>query len=320
AVIPPEFNPGDTLQLQEQPGHIDVVRLPSLLETPEREPGATESTGMRSFATRFGAFLSVPLARDDEAYGTLSLYYFEPRPFSEDDIGLATTFARQAALAIENARLREQAGQAAAVEERQRLARELHDAVTQTLFSASLISEVIPALWDTNQDEAKRRLAQLRRLTRGALAEMRILLVELRPSALTEMPLADLLRQLVEAVSGSIRADVSFHVEGDCRPELTSDAQIAFYRVAQEALNNISKHAQAQQVNLTLRCHPNGEVQLEIRDDGLGFDPSTIPAGHLGVGIMLERAEAVAARLHVTSSPGNGTVVDLRWHKSGEGQ
>jgi signal transduction histidine kinase len=267
---------------------------------------------------RFGALLSVPLAGEGEAFGTLSLYYHDAREFSDDDISLATAFAGQAALAIENARLREQAGQAAAIEERQRLARELHDAVTQTLFSASLISEVIPDLWDTNPTEAKRRLEQLRKLTRGALAEMRILLVELRPSALTEMPLSDLLRQLVEAMSGTVRAEVDLHIEGDCRSALTPDAQIAFYRVAQEALNNISKHAQARHVNITLRCQLVGDVQLVIHDDGLGFDLAAIPAGHLGVGIMAERAEAVGAVLRVSSSPGNGTEVDIHFRKMGE--
>ena len=318
AALPPEQGKTIELELDERPTHIKVVRLPSLLENPEREPGSMQIAGMRSFAKRFGAFLSVPLAVEDEAFGTMSLYYFKTQAFSEYDIALATTFARQAALAIENARLREQARHAAAVEERQRLARELHDAVTQTLFSASLISEVIPDLWDTNPTEAKRRLEQLRRLTRGALAEMRILLVELRPSALTEMPLSGLLSQLIEAASGTMHAEIGLSVEGECRSALTPDAQIAFYRVAQEALNNISKHAQASHVSLTLRCQRNDEVRLVIRDDGRGFDQAAIPAGHLGVGIMAERAAAVCADLQVTSSPGNGTVVDIRWQPIGD--
>jgi signal transduction histidine kinase len=314
AVLPLELVPNDTLQLNEQANRIDILRLPSLLETPEREPGATETAGMRSFAERFGAFLSVPLALDEVSYGTLSLYYFEPRNFNDDDIALATAFARQAALAIENAQLREQAGKAAAVEERQRLARELHDAVTQTLFSASLISEVIPDLWERNPDEARRRLQQLRRLTRGALAEMRLLLVELRPSALTDMPLADLIRQLIDAASGSIRAEISLDVGGHYRTPLTPEAQIAFYRIAQEALNNIAKHSQARDVRVALECQGDS-VQMTIQDDGLGFDVAAIPGGHLGVGIMAERAEAVCAALDVASAPGEGTTITVRWPK-----
>lgn len=312
AVLPLEYLPNDTLQLNEQPNRIDIVRLPSLLENPQRDPGSTGEAGMRSFATRFGAFLSVPLALDDASYGTLSLYYFEPRNFTDDDIALASTFARQAALAIENAQLREQALKAATVEERQRLARELHDAVTQTLFSASLISEVIPDLWESNPDEAKRRLLQLRRLTRGALAEMRLLLVELRPSALTDMPLAELIRQLIDAASGSIRAEVTLDVGGHYRTPLTPDAQIAFYRIAQEALNNISKHAQARHVLVALQCSGD-TVQMTIQDDGRGFDITAIPAGHLGVGIMAERAEAICAALDVWSAPGEGTRITVTW-------
>jgi two-component system nitrate/nitrite sensor histidine kinase NarX len=312
AVLPLEYDVNDTLQLNEQSNRIDVVRLPSLLENPEREPGATQVAGMRSFAERFGAFLSVPLALEDTSYGTLSLYYFEPRDFNDDDIALASTFARQAALAIENAQLREQAGKAAAVEERQRLARELHDAVTQTLFSASLISEVIPDLWERNPDEARRRLQQLRRLTRGALAEMRLLLVELRPTALTDMPIADLLRQLIDATSGSIRAEMSLDVEGHYRTTLTPEAQIAFYRIAQEALNNVAKHSQAQTVRLALNCLDD-RIQMTIQDDGLGFDVTSIPAGHLGVGIMAERAEDVCAALDVWSAPGEGTRITVTW-------
>jgi len=314
AVLPLEYDADDTLQLNEQPNRIDIVRLPSLLETPERDPGATEVGGMRSFAERFGAFLSVPLALEDVSYGTLSLYYFGPREFNDDDIALASTFARQAALAIENAQLREQAGKAAAVEERQRLARELHDAVTQTLFSASLISEVIPDLWERNPDEARRRLQQLRRLTRGALAEMRLLLVELRPTALTDMPIADLLRQLMDATSGSIRAEMSLDVEGHYRTTLTPEAQIAFYRIAQEALNNVAKHSQARGVHLALNCLDD-RIQMTIQDDGIGFDLATIPAGHLGVGIMGERAEDVCAALEVWSAPGEGTKITVTWPK-----
>jgi two-component system nitrate/nitrite sensor histidine kinase NarX len=314
AALPLEYVPNDTLQLNEQSNRIEIVRLPSLLEHPEHDPDATQVSGMRSFAQRFGAFLAVPLALEDTSYGTLSLYYFEPRDFNNDDIALASTFARQAALAIENAQLREQAGKAAAVEERQRLARELHDAVTQTLFSASLIAEVIPDLWETKPDEARQRLQQLRRLTRGALAEMRLLLVELRPSALTDMPIADLLRQLIDAASGSIRAEMSLDVAGHYRTTLTPEAQIAFYRIAQEALNNISKHSHARTVRLALNCLDD-QIEMTIYDDGLGFDLATIPAGHLGVGIMAERAEDVCAALDVWSAPGEGTRITVTWPK-----
>ncbi len=313
AALPPRDAPVNELRLDECDTYIQVMGLPSFLEVPEIERGANPTFGMRAFASVYGAFLSVPLASADAAYGTLSLYYHDPREFSEDDISLANAFARQGALAIENARLREQAGLAAALEERQRLARELHDAVTQTLFSASLISEIIPDLWETDPEAAKRRLEQLRRLTRSALAEMRILLLELRPSALTDMPLTDLLSQLVEASSGAMHAKIDLQVDGDCHAKLPPDAQIALYRIAQEALNNVAKHAQAQRVNVSLHCHSGERVDLVICDDGLGFDLSQVPAGHLGVSFMGERAQTIGAKIKVRSAAGAGTRVEVHW-------
>ena len=231
------------LGTEDRSGYIAVHRLPQVLEESERSRPDDPGSLLRAFASAYGALLAVPLAVKDERYGVLSLYYHEPREFTEDEVSLAEAFADQTALAIENARLREQAEQAAAIEERQWLARELHDAVTQTLFSASLISEVIPEIWETNPDEAVRRLEQLRRLTRGALAEMRMLLVELRPGVLSELSLTDLLRQLADAAAGTTGADVNVRFEGPGPIRLPANVQIALYRIAQEALNNIAKHA-----------------------------------------------------------------------------
>src|SRR5262249_11652254 len=154
---------------------------------------------IRRIGQLYRAILAVPLIVRDTVYGALTLFYPLPRDFVGDEIRLSLAFADQAGLAIENARLHAHAQQAAAQEERNRLARELHEAVTQALFSASLIAEVLPATWELYPDEVRPRLEDLRRLTRGALAEMRALLVELRPAALSETPLADLLRQLVDA-------------------------------------------------------------------------------------------------------------------------
>src|SRR5690606_23120917 len=120
------------------------------------------------------------------------------------------------------------------LEERQRLARELHDAVTQTLFSASLIAGIIPDLWETDPAQARERLDQLRNLTRGALAEMRMLLLELRPGALTELSLSDLLRQLVDAAVGATGVDATLTLDGGGPSRLPPDVQVALYRIAQE--------------------------------------------------------------------------------------
>jgi signal transduction histidine kinase len=140
----------------------------------------------------------------------------------------------------------------AVIEERSRLARELHDAVTQTLFSASLIAEILPELWEIDPDEGRELLDELKQLSRGALAEMRTLLLELRPAALVEASLEDLLRQLAEAVTGREGVPVEVTIEGQCR--LEPDVHVALYRIAQEALNNVVKHAQAGHVEVSLKC------------------------------------------------------------------
>lgn len=238
------------------------------------------------------------------------------------------------ALLLENARLYEQSQELAVLEERSRLARELHDAVTQTLFSASLVAEALPATWEKDPREGRGLLQELRGLSRGALAEMRTLLLELRPAALLETRLEDLLRQLGEAASGREGIPVSVQVEGlasSLMPPLPSDVHIALYRITQEALNNVVKHARAHQVTVRL-CYTaeyqaatmpktGGEqptevglsLLLSIRDDGRGFDPAHISHERLGLGIMQERAQAIGALLTIESQPGHGTQVSVLW-------
>jgi two-component system nitrate/nitrite sensor histidine kinase NarX len=222
--------------------------------------------------------------------------------------------ANQAAITMINAELYQNARSLAVLEERQRLARNLHDAVNQSLFSAGLIAEVLPRLWDTDQREARGALEDLRKLTRGAMAEMRALLAELRPSTLTDADLGELLRLLGNAFTGrtNIPANVSIVGEG----ELPADVQVAVYRVCQEALNNIGKHASARKVQITLRQEQGG-MELRIRDDGKGFDPGQTTSGHYGLGMMHERAEAVGAHLSIQSQPDKGTEVAIRWAAAG---
>jgi len=206
--------------------------------------------------------------------------------------------------------LAQRAVESAVEEERNRLARDLHDAVTQTLFSASLIAEVLPKLWSRNKTEGHRRLDELRELTRGALAEMRTLLLELRPAALIEAELGDLLRQLAESITGRARIPVSVECEGEC--DLPSEVKIALYRIAQEALNNVAKHAVSSQAEIQLHCHQD-HVILSIRDNGPGFDLENLPPESLGLSIMKERAEDVGAELEIKSKFGQGTDVVVKW-------
>ncbi len=202
-----------------------------------------------------------------------------------------------------------------AVEERTRLARDLHDAVSQTLFSASLIADVLPRVWERNEDEGLKRLEELRQLTRGSLAEMRTLLFELRPAALADADLGELLRQLAEAVNGRARLPVSVEIEGRC--EIPVDVKIAFYRIAQEALNNMARHSGAAGGRVTLQCRPD-KVEMHIADDGHGFDMEQA-AGGFGLGNMRERAGQVGAALKVESKINQGTWITVIWqNKAGE--
>ncbi|HWM22987.1 MAG TPA: PAS domain-containing protein [Ilumatobacteraceae bacterium] len=217
--------------------------------------------------------------------------------------------ADQAAAAISNARFAGQVSGLAAAEERQRLARELHDAVNQTLWTAALTADSL--LREAGEESALRpRLERLRQLTRGALAEMRTLVLELRPAELSEAPLHELLAGLVTALESRKFLQVTVALDP---VEFDSATRLAFYRVAQEALGNIAKHTQATEVEITLSSGEN--IELRIRDNGGGFDPDAVPAGHLGLIIMRERAEAVGAKLEIDAVPGRGT--DLRLSVAG---
>jgi signal transduction histidine kinase/predicted hydrocarbon binding protein len=268
----------------------------------------------------FAAGLAAPLLTQNGAYGALAFYYPDPHTFQEDEIKLASAFASQAALAIENAQLFERAEQAAAAMERSRLARDLHDAVTQTLFSANLIADVLPRLWERNPQTGREKLDELRTLTRGALSEMRTLLLELRPGAFGDVELGDLYQHLANAFSGRTRIPVTFTQNGQAA--LPLPVKEAFYRIAQEALNNIAKHAQASQVQMHLDVQAD-YAQALILDNGLGFDPELLAPQNMGIKIMSERAEAIQASFEITNGnlqPGafkTGTLVKVCWKPDG---
>ena len=224
----------------------------------------------------------------------------------DQQVGMRTT---------ELQRLYAQAQEAAVLEERQRLARDLHDAVTQMLFSASLIAEVLPRIWERDPAAGRQHLADLRLVTRGAQAEMRTLLLELRPAALTEASLGDLLQQLADALTGKLSLPVLLTFADDPGARLTAlppDVQLTLYRVTQEALHNITKHAHAHQVRIHLDQRP-GAVDLTIDDDGQGFDVAGVAAHHLGLGIMRERVAAIGGTLTINSQPSGGTHIRVRW-------
>lgn len=257
------------------------------------------------------SFAGAPIMLEGELVGFLNLTHSQPGFYQRSALMPLQALADQAAIAMQNARLFEQAQTLAAVEERQRLARDLHDSVTQMLFSASVLAETAQRIWQRSPEKVATYLDDLHRLTRGALAEMRTLLIELRPNALAHADLGELLRLLAEAVSGRTQSQLSFEVQG-VPFALPADVKTTFYRVAQEAVNNSVKHARATEMALRLTYHPNTLV-LEMLDNGAGFDQTQIPSNHFGVSIMHERARDINAHLTLESQPEQGTQIHLRW-------
>jgi signal transduction histidine kinase len=258
----------------------------------------------------------IPMVVKDRIIGAIGLAHAAKDQFTTHHVDLVLSVANQAAITMNNAELNEKAQAFAVVEERERVARNLHDAVNQSLFSAGLIAEVLPRLWERDRDEARRSLEDLRKLTRGAMAEMRALLAELRPSTLTDTDLGDLLQQLAKAFIG--RTNIPTEVTVDGNIVVPPNVQVAMYRVCQEALNNIAKHAKAGFVELILK-QQGTTTELHIRDDGQGFDPERTISGHYGLSMMRERASAVGAELSIISQPSRGTELTFHWTKNQPG-
>jgi two-component system nitrate/nitrite sensor histidine kinase NarX len=261
------------------------------------------------------SWMWVPLVVNGRLLGGFAFANLSKNFFTAHHAELAMSVADQSALTLINAELAGQAQALAVLEERERLSQDLHDAVNQSLFSAGLIVEVLPLLLDRDPLEARRSLEDLRRLTRGAMAEMRGLLTELRPVTLVNTNLGDLLRQLGNALSGRGNLPVRVIVTGNSI--LPPQVQIAFYRVCQEALSNIAKHAKASQVEIGLK-QDEIETEMNIYDNGQGFDPAKIFVGHFGLGMMRERAESVGAQFSVVSQPSSGVVLNMRWLATNE--
>jgi signal transduction histidine kinase len=299
-----EIEQGETLQLS-----IDRATSMSLpIQECFREDG-------------FQVLLLAPMSIQQSIGGVLGVAW----PVSvKEIIPMQFTLVEKMALDLadlaQDADLRDQALALAAANERNRLARDLHDSVTQMLFSANLVAEVLPQIWRRDPGQGLNRLEKLQRLTRGALAEMRTMLLELRPSALIDTPLSNLLAQLTEAIAS--RSGLPFQLFIERIPPLPENVHTAFYRVAQEALNNVVKHAQAKLITVSLIATPlpadltageRHEVRLVVRDDGVGFSSDKSRPDRLGISIMRERAAAIHANLSLESQPGYGTQLTMIW-------
>jgi PAS domain S-box-containing protein len=255
------------------------------------------------------SWLGVPLISGGELIGVLRVDHIEPDHFTEEHARLAKAFADQAAVAIQNARLYEQTQRVVALEERQRLARELHDSVSQALYGIVLGTKTARALLDSSPAKAVEPLEYALSLAESAFTELRALIYELRPESLEAEGLTAALTKQTDLLRA--RRGINVRAELCAEPDLPLDRKEAFYRIAQEALNNVAKYAHAQ--NVMLRLTQSADlVMLEVDDDGMGFDVMAPTPGHLGLSTMQERAERVRGTFRIESTRGKGTHIEVR--------
>lgn len=259
-------------------------------------------------AMDFSGMLVLPLDTLARSVGALSVAYAHDDEPDGPSQAFVRAVADQAAVAIENARLYGAAQHAAVLEERQRLARDLHDSVSQALFGIGLGARTARTLAERDPAAVIEPLDYVLGLAEAGLAEMRALIFELRPEALASEGLVAALDHQVRALAArhDVDVDASFGEE----PELDMLVKEALYRVTQEALHNIAKHADATRVTVRLELEAD-RVALRISDDGVGFDPSGVFPGHLGLTSMRERVEGVDGSIELTSQPGKGTTLSV---------
>lgn len=309
--IPTGVGPVGRAVEARQPVALSEHRLRYLKEVEaEVEPAGEELSLLQSVMDRYPALLAAPVVVREQAYGAMCLYYSQARDFSQEEVSLLEAFSHQTALAIETARLYDEVQQTATLEERSRLARELHDSVTQSLYSVTLLAEAAARLLSRGQIEtAAGHMRELRDTAQEALHEMRLLIFELRPLALEKSSLAEALRTRLESVEGRSGIKTELNVEGEER--LAYELKLELYQIAQESLNNILKHARAGSVKVNLSF--TGEnLCMEVIDDGAGFDPArAATGGGLGLSGMAERAARIGGKLVIESAPGEGTRVSV---------
>lgn len=254
------------------------------------------------------SLISVPLRSKDRVLGTLFAVTYAYRAFTQQEIDLLTAIGHQVGVAVDNAMLYEQAQQLAAMEERGRLARELHDSVTQSLYSLTLLAEGWRRLAAAGQlEDPGDALTELGELGQQALKEMRLLVYELRPPDLERDGLLSALQQRLSAVEK--RSGVETRILVPESLELPGHIEEDIYRIAQEALNNTLKHASATSVTISLNEHPE-HVELEIADNGRGFDYGQIQnGGGMGLANMKERSKKLRGAFNVATAPGEGTKI-----------
>jgi PAS domain S-box-containing protein len=263
----------------------------------------------KSVLRQLRSWMTVPLIVHDRTIGMLILHHSRAHFYTRKHTRLACAVASQAAVALENAYLYEQAQARAVLQERQNLARELHDSISQVFFGISLGAHSAREALETNPLEALEPLEHIIMHTEAGQAEMRALLFELRSESLEIEGLVAALQKQVKVLMTRYRMSVKVFLEDE--PGVSIDRKHALYRIAQEAIHNVVKHAQASTITLRLACDGR-DVVLEVRDDGKGFDTTRSFPGHLGLRSMQERAVRLYGMLTLESTPGVGTSIMVR--------
>lgn len=286
-----------------------VIRtgLPQLSRHPSSDPRLNQDLVR---AGNWQDVIEAPIRTKEKVLGVLVVASAQPLRFDEQHLRLLTLLANQAGRLLEITDLHTKAREVAVLEERNRLARELHDSVTQVLFGLTLNLEAASALFEKKPQRSAELMTRSQEMAAEALAEMRSLIFELRPAALQEKGLAMALSNHVNLFRRRQSIDVSLTLEGEGR--LPPEIEFGLYRVAQEALNNIAKHARAKQVSVRLEVNPDC-AYLEISDDGVGFDlAGRAGAQSFGMIGMRERVASLQGSLTVESAPQQGTTIRAR--------
>lgn len=301
----------ERIPVEGSPIGAAVLRArPVLINAPD------ETTKQLGWGPELASLLAVPLRVPEGMIGALSVVN-KPGGFTPEDVRIISLFADQAAIAIENARLSQQVEHLAVMEERQRLARELHDSVTQALYSVTLHSEAAVRLLNAGKSAAAiEYVRDLRDTAQQALREMRLLIFELRPPILEQEGLVAAIQARLDAVEGRAGLQTELRVQGE--EQLHYAVAEELYRISQEALNNVLKHAHAAHVTIQVVCDDSTCV-LEVSDDGSGFEyPVALESGGMGLRGMQERAERISADLTIAATPGQGTTVRVVVRQQGE--
>ncbi len=260
-------------------------------------------------AGAWSATVSVPLRYWGRVIGVLNMFYPQGRSPGQSEVDFLTAIADLAAGAAENARLFLEARDKAALEERHRLARELHDSVSQALYGIALGARTAHTWLERDPSRAAEPLNYVLSLVEAGLSEMRGLIFELRPEALATDGLVSVLNKQAEAIRARHALDVRTELPEE--PDAPLDVKEALYRIAREGLHNVVKHARATRVELRL-SRDGEEFLVELNDDGQGFDSEATFPGHLGLRLMRERAEYLGGALEISSAPGKGTRIRVR--------